>query len=479
MKKLLLPFAALFMLVYCNNQPSGNETSNPVAGDKKPLDLKVKVNGFANGWVKLIGFYGDQNWIVDSVLADAQGNIHFKKDTPLYEGMYFIAFPDQKFVQLLIDREQQIELEFTKSDPVNSMKSKGSQDIELLYKNLRFEQEIQKKFDAVKVQMDKAAKGSAEYNQAEQEQNKLVAERKAHIKWFSDNYPNAFFTKFKIAGQNPELKKPLRPDGSVDEELEVYYYRNEFWNGVDFSDVRLLRTPVYFNKLKKYMKELTPQIPDSLIKYADIVTLKSKANREMFKFTANWIALNYKDTKVMGLEAVYVHMVDKYWTRDQAWWSDSTEINGLRGEISLMKPSLIGQTGQDIRAKNEYGQYISMYDIKTPFIVLYIFSYECDNCKKETPKLVQMMTEWKKKGVADCFTLCLDDKEELWKDYLKKTGLSAFHNVFDFQRESKYHRKYHIDHTPEMYVLNKERKIVASNIDSQQLPEIFERNMNK
>jgi len=138
-----------------------------------------------------------------------------------------------------------------------------------------------------------------------------------------------------------------------------------------------------------------------------------------------------------------------------------------------MKPSLIGQTGQDFRAKNEFGQYISLYDIKSPIIVLYIFSYECDNCKKETPKLVEVINQWKDRGV-DCFTLCIDDKEEEWKKYLKEYDMK-FHNVFDFQRESKYHRKYHIDVTPEMYVLNKDRKIIASNIDSKQLPEIFER----
>lgn len=475
----MLPLVAFLFFVCCQNQPSNGEISSVSGASKQPLDVKMKINGYANGWVKLLGFYGDQNWILDSVMVDAQGNAQFKKDTPIYEGMYFIAFPDQKFAQLLIDKQQQFTLEFTKSDPVSSMKVKGCPDTELLYQNLRFESDLQKKFDAIKQKMDAAVKGSPEYAAAEQEQNNLINVRKAHIISFKENHPDAFFTAFKIAGQNPDLKKTLRPDGSVDEDLQVYYYRNEFWDGVDFSDVRLLRTPVYFNKLKRYIKELTPQVTDSLTKYADIVIGKSKANKEMFKFTVNWIALQYKQTKIMGLEAVYVHLVQKYWTKEQAWWSDSTEIAGLRGEVALMAPSLIGQTGQDIRAKNEKGEYISLYDIKTPFIVLYMFSYECDNCKKETPKLVKVMTEWKKKGLADCFTLCLDDKEDEWKKYLSTSGLSAFHNVFDFQRESKYHRKYHVDVTPEMYVLNKERKIIASNIDSEQLPQVFEREMAK
>jgi len=472
MRKVMFMLLGAFFLMYCNSQRQDSTVSAETSG-KKPFHLKVKVNGFSSEEVKLMGFYGDQNWIVDSVMADASGNFEFKKDTPLLAGMYFLVFPDQSYAQLLVDKDQQFSLEFNKADIVNTMQVKNSLDNELLYKNLQFEAEIQKKFEPVNKKVEELPEGSEERKKAEQEQEKLVAERKGHIQWFVNNHPEAFFTKFKIAGQNPDLKKPLLPDGSVDKELQVYYYRNEFWNGVDFSDVRLLRTPVYFNKLKKYMKELTPQIVDSVIKYADIVTLKSKVNKEMFKFTANWIALQYKNSKTMGHEAVYVHMVDKYWTYDQAWWSDSTEIEGLRKEVNLMKPSLIGQTGQDIRAKNEFGQYISLYDLKAPVVVLYIFSYECENCQKETPKLVKVYNEWKNRGV-DVFSLCLNENESEWKKYLKESGMT-FHNVIDFQRESRYHRKYHIDITPEIYVLDKDHKIIASNINSEQLSDIFRR----
>ncbi|GIV33069.1 MAG: hypothetical protein KatS3mg031_0604 [Chitinophagales bacterium] len=475
MKNVNLIFALVLLWWACNS-PKGQ----PAAEEKtsQNFHLTVKIKGFPNGKVKLLGFIGDQSFLLDSAMTDATGKAQFKHDTLLPSGMYFLVFPDETFAQMLIDKSQHITMEFDKADVVNTMQTQGSLDMELLYKNLRFEAGLTRKFDELKEQMDKLDKASDEYKKLEEEQNKLLEERKAHIRWFADNYPNAFFTRFKIAGQNPELKKPLRPDGSVDEELQVYYYRNEFWDNVDFTDERLLRTPVYFNKLKKFMKELTPQIPDSLIKYADIISEKSKANKELFKFTVNWIALQYKNSKIMGLEKVYVHMVDKYWTKDQAWWSNDEEINGLRKEISYMKPSLIGEIGQDIRAKNEKGEYISMYEvIKTPITVLYIFSYECDNCKKETPHFVEVMKEWKAKGVADAFTLSVDNDEKLWKEYITQSGLIQFHNVFDFNRESQYHRKYHIDVTPEIYVMNKEHRIIASNIDSKQLPEIFEREL--
>ena len=461
----------LLAFTFCNNSDGNDSSSNSGNDSEKPFSLKLKVNGFSNAQIKLMGFYADQNYIVDSVQADAQGNAAFNHDTAIAAGMYFLVFPDNAFAQMLIDEDQQFTLEFDKADPVRTMKVQGSLNNELLYKNLKFEADISKKFEDVQKKLDAAPKDSEAHRQAQKEQNDLLAERKKHLQWFQQNHPNAFFTKFKIAGQNPDLK-------DVDEELKVYLYRNEFWNGVDFSDERLLRTPVYYNKLKRFMKELTPQIPDSLIKYADYVTQKSMANKELFKFTANWIALQYQKTKIMGLEAVYAHMIDKYWTPDLAWWSNKEEIEGLRKEVNLMKPSLIGQTGQDLRAKNEKGEYISLYDLKTPIKVLYIFSYECENCQKETPKLLKVYHDWKNKGV-DVFTLSIDADRAEWQKYLQKNNMHVLHNIFDFDRESQYHRKYHIDVTPEIYVLGKDNKIIASNIDSEQLPAIFERELAK
>lgn len=463
-------WSLLLLTIACTatTQKKGPDTS---------LEVKVKVSGFANDYLKLIGIYGDQNYVVDSALADAHGMAVFKKDTVLPGGMYFIAYPDQFAAQLLIDKDQHFAIEFDKNDIVNTMKVIGSIDNELLYKNLRFEAVHGEKINSVQQKMNQVPKESEAYKQYEADLEQLVNERKAHIKWFVDNYPDAFFTKFKVAGQNPDLRKPKKPDGTIDEQLQIYYYRNDFWNGYDFSDERLLRTPVYFNKLKKYLKDYTPQVPDSIIKYADIVTTLAKANKEVFKFTANWIALTYRDAKIMGRESVYVFMIEKYWTKDQAFWSDEHEIERIRAQARMMKPSLIGQIGQNVTGINEYGQLVSLYDIKTPFVAIYIFSYDCDNCKRETPKLVKVYNEWKHKGL-EIFSICLDGDREKWKAYLKQNNMT-FRNIFDPNNESGFRLKYYVDITPEIYVLDKNRRIIASNIDSESLRIILERESQK
>lgn len=458
----------LFLNLYSTIN-AGNENKNPAK-------IQLQIKGLSNEYVKLLAFLGEQQYIADSAFVDANGKAVFNKDTAYHEGMYFILFPDFHYTQMLLDKQQQFSLSFDRENPVKSMLVTNSLENELLYKNLKFEAEIAPKFDSFQRILNLYAKGSMEYINTEKERDKLVAVRKAHIKWYADNYPNAFFTRFKLLGQNAEIRYPKLPDGTVDEMLQSYYFINDYWNGYDFSDVRMLYTPVYYNKLKKYI-DMLPQAADSLIKYADVVIDLSKANQDMFKFTVNWIALQYKQPKVMGQDAFYVHLIEKYWTYDQAFWAKDYEVDRLRQQARLIKPSLIGNIGQDVTGTDENGKLISIYDIKTPFTVVYLFSYDCENCKKESPKLVKFYNEWKNKGV-DIFSICIDGEADKWKEYLLKNGMS-FHNIFDPKNSTGFGSKYHVEHTPQIYVLNKNHKIIGSNILSEQIPKIIEDELKK
>lgn len=439
-------------------------------------NIELQMKGIKNDYVKLLAFYGDQQYITDSAWVNANGAATFNKDTGYQEGLYFILFPDFTFTQMLLGKQQQFSMSFDKANAVQTMQTSGSIDNELLYKNLNFEAELAPKFDSLQKMLDIQIPGSAEYIKTESERDKLVEKRKAHIKWFADYHSETFFTKFKILGQNPDIRYPKMADGSIDIPLQSYYYINDYWKGYDFKDERLLFTPVYYNKLKKYI-EMLPQAADSLIKYADKVIDASKANRELFKFTANWIALHYKIPKIMGQEKFYVHLIEKYWTYDQAFWSKDYEIDRIRAQVKLMKPSLIGNVGQNVKGTNENGQNTSIYDIKTPFTIVYLFSYDCENCKKESPKLVQFYNEWKNKGV-DVFSICIDGEEDGWKTYLQKNGMT-FHNIFDPKNTTGFGSKYYVDNTPEIYVLNKDHIIIGSNINSAQIPKIIEDELKK
>ncbi|PHN03570.1 DUF5106 domain-containing protein [Flavilitoribacter nigricans DSM 23189 = NBRC 102662] len=357
------------------------------------------------------------------------------------------------------------------------MQVEGNLETQLFYENMRYEAVENPKFVDVNQKLQSVQQGSAQYQQYKEQQDALVAQRKAYIADLQQKYPNSLFVSFKTAGQNPDLKDIRNPDGSMDSQAQVAVYRREFWDNVDFSDVRLLSTPVISNKLKRYMSELTAQQPDSIRKAASHLVDKVLDYPEYFQYFANWIMLQYEPDKttLMDPQAVFVHMAQNYFTYDRAFWSDSTEIYAIQLRAHEMAQSLVGQKGPDVRAMDPNGNMRAISDIKSPYVIVYMFDPNCDQCAIETPKLVQWYRQWKSKGV-EVYAIALNTNDQEWKNYIAKNGLGNWINVHDPTNKAIY-ATYFVDHTPEIYVLDPQRTIIAKNLKVDQIATVLERDM--
>lgn len=440
--------------------------------------IDVTIEGIPAGMVRIVGTYGDQNYLADSTMADAKGHFVVKRQHPLFPGYYFFLLPGQKNFPFIVDTDQHFTLHAKANDLIGTMQVDGSLNTDLLYQNLMFQSIQDPELMRLSDVMRKNPPNSAEYLQAKTFQLEMLAGRKEHLEAIYKEHPTSLFTSFKRAGQNPDFVEFHKPNGDIDTMRQVMHYRDHFWDGVDFSDPRLLYTPVIANKLKRYIKELTPQNPDSLIKVADQIIRRVMPHKDYFRFFSNWIALQHENTKttVMDGEAVYVHIVKTYFTDELATWDTHENLEKLRQHVSEMEASLLGRKGPDVRAMDVNGQYRSIYESTAPIVVIFMFSPDCEHCQKESPEIERLYKKWKDKGV-DFYGIAISTTDVEWKEFVKKNGFT-FTNVYDPTNRAIY-AKYFVDITPELYVLNKDRTIVAKNLKSEQLETIFERELKK
>ncbi|MCB9296977.1 MAG: redoxin domain-containing protein [Lewinellaceae bacterium] len=439
-----------------------------------PPAIDIQVGGLPAGQAYLIGVFADQQFRVDSAQVDADGRMRFQRDDPYPAGLYYIWLPDKMALQVLLDDDQTFSLKTRKGELVEAMEAEGSLDNELLYRNLDYETRYSAAVQEASARLQALAPESPEYRDVKKQVDELVTNRKAHLEEIFTRYPDAFFTRYKKAGQNPDPREVYKPDGTLDSALQVYFYRTDFWKDVDFSDPRLLRTPVIANKLQRYIKTLTVQHPDSINAAARFLVDQVLAYPEYFKFFANWITLQYQPTKstLMDSEAVFVFMVERYFTQERAFWSDSLQTWAIQKRASEMAASLVGKQAPDVRAPGPDGQYHSIYEITAPYIIVFMYNPTCDHCIEETPKLVRFYREWKDKGV-EVFAIALDTEDAEWKDFIARNGMDWV-NVFDPTNRSIY-GKYWVDITPELYVLNPDRKIIGKNLKVNQVEEVIRR----
>ncbi len=440
--------------------------------------IEAFLEGVPAGTTKLVGMWGDQNYLADSAVVDATGHFVLRRKKPLPSGFYTFLLPGMKQMSILIDKDQRMTLRAKASDFFGTMQVEGSINTQLFYESIRFQSKQDPELSQVAATMGRTAPGSPEFQQAKQRQTQLLDERKAYLDGIYKQYSDAFFTKFKIAGQNPDYKEFKKANGDTDTMRQLMYYRAHFWDGVDFNDDRLLNTPVISNKLKRYIKELTPQHPDSLIFVADPLIRRVIKHKQYFKYFTNWIALQYENTKttVMDGEAVYVHIIKNYFTPELAWWEDPKNLPPLQKHVWEMEASLLNRKGPDVQAMDVNGQMKSIYEIKAPIVVVFMFSPDCEHCQKEAAEVEALYKKWKSRGV-EFFGIAVSTTDAEWKQFVQEKGFT-FTNVFDPTNRAIY-AKYFVDITPEIYVLNKDRIIVGKNLHPNQLETIFERELKK
>jgi peroxiredoxin len=441
--------------------------------------LDVQATGLPAGKVKLIGMYCEQNFLSDSAVVDASGHFTIRRKRPLEAGYYYFLAPSGKNFAILLDQNEQfVQIKTDIADVANTLEVTGSLNTELMYKVFRYQGPQDAELGKLGATMKANAPGTPAYDEAKKRQDEIIADRKKYLQAIYQQHPNAIYSKFKIAGQNPDVIEFRKPNGQIDTARQVASYRGRFWDGVDFNDARLLRTPVIANKLKRYVKELIPQNPDSLIANVDPLIRKAIPYPSYFQFFANWIALQYENTKttVMDGEAVYVHVVNNFFTPELATWDTPENLAKLQKHVDEMEASLLGRKGPNVVANDQFGQPKSIYEKTAPIIVVFMFSPDCEHCQKDADEIERIYRKWKDRGI-DFYGIAVNTTDAEWQEFIKVHNFT-FTNVFDPTNRAIY-AKYFVDITPELYILNKDRKIVAKNLHANQLEEVFERELKK
>ena len=461
----------------CSGGQGQPSTSSNVTGEPAEApNIVITLKGINPTKVYLIAHQYDQTYAIDSTVMDQNGQAVFQRSTPYPSGFYYFLVPEQAYAQLMIDRDQTFSMATSSNNLVGGMKVNGSLDNELLYRSLQYDMNMQAEYQAITQELQNG-QSNLTFGEIKQKREKIDTDRKAFLQSIFDQYPNAFFTKFKQAGQNPDIHEFPLPDGSNNDALVAYLYRSQFWDNVDFNDDRLLRTPVVFNKLKRYMTELTVQQPDSIIEAASFLINRVMDKPEYYKFISNWIALNYEPTKtqLMDSEAVYVHMVQNYFTYDRAFWSDSAQVYALQLRAREMAASLVGLKGPNVTSTDPNGNQQSIYDLKEPYVIVFLYNPDCDHCIEETPKLVNFYNQ--RKGRVGVYAIAIDTDDQKWKTFIRQNRMDWI-NVYDPTNQSIY-AKYYVDNTPEIYVLNPDRIIIGKNLKVHQIDEVIQGDQNK
>lgn len=443
------------------------------AGEKEGHTIKVRIHGLKDTVCYFGYHFGDKQYISDTARVDSKGNMVFTGEKKLDGGIYLVVLPNKKYVEFIVSGEDGFSLETDTVETIKNMKVKGSKENELFYEYLVFINAEQKKMEAMKKQMDafKDNKDSAAvYKARMQKLDEAVQEYK--LKFMKD-HSGTFVAKIFQTSQEPKLPAiPILANGRKDSTFTYRFYRDNFLKDVDFSDRRLLRTPLLHSKIKVYMENLTYQVPDSLIRSAKYIIEKSRADKEVFRYCVVHLTSTYESSKIMGMDAVFVALVDEYYKPDLAYWADSTMLFKVTDRARVLRPLLIGKKAPNLILADTANQLRNLHAVNNPYTILCFWDPDCSHCKKTVPKLAEWYHLNKTQFNVEVYGVCTETEGEKWKKFIRDNNLDWI-NVADLQLRNNFRANYDISTTPIIYLLDKDKKIFAKKIGVEQLTEIL------
>lgn len=453
------------------------------AGDKpaakpKGYSIKVKLNGLKDTSCYLAYHFGDKQYLKDTAKVDAKGNMVFEGKEKLQGGIYLLVLPNKtNFEFLVVDSEQSFALETDTGKMVENMKVTGSKENELFFGFLRFLGKRTKDADpfleGYKRNKDKN-KDSVTYFQDKLNavEKQVKTERQRIIQ---ENQGTLVSKIFKASTELDIPEAPTLPNGKKDSTFAYRWMKEHYFDNVDFSDDRMLRTPLLQSKVKYYLENLTVQTPDSINKSADFIVKKAEPNKDVYKFCIWNITNTYETSNIMGMDAIFVHMAETYYLTGKAFWIDSTVKAKIKERYETLKPLLLGKKAPALSLPDSSNNFHDLYKQNNKFTILYFWDPNCGHCQKETPKLNDFYKEKKDKGVG-IYAVSTDHPKD-WKKYIREKNLIFLNTCNAIGDKTVYYdlrKGYDVYSTPSIFVLNEKKEIIAKKLGVEQLGEFID-----
>ena len=444
---------------------------------KDGFEIDITLDGLPDSTVYLAYHLGDKQYIKDTIKLDKSGHGIVRGQEALPQGIYIIVLPGRKYFEVLISNYQNFSIRCNYNDYLNTLRFSGSDENSAFLVYQKKWMGMQQKASAISKRAQNNKQNSDSVKVLMAEQKAQEARMKSYLKEvINENNGNllSVLVKAILPPEIPEFSVPVvvsNPD-SLRWVLNYNYNKDHFFDNIDLTDERLLRTPIFYARLNTFFTNVVIQAPDSINKEIDKIIKKCEGNNKVFQFVAVYLFNHFRESEIMGHDAVIVKLADDIYLTGKADWVTKEFKDDLRKQIDLIRPNLIGKKGQNLIMDSYSGIFVSLYDVQKEFTILYFWEPDCGHCKEATPKLKSFYEKAKNENI-EIFAVCTQSDKQKWTKYIDDYKLTWI-NGWDPQRSSHYDFYYNVQSTPTVFILDKNKVIIAKKLSVEDIGPFIE-----
>ena len=470
-------------------------------------DIRINFKNCKDTMMFLAFYEFDKSYIADTCKKIVKGNVVFKGPKTLGKGVYYLVSQDKvKYFEFLVtDDNHKITISTDTVDLVKNLKSTTSKENDDFFTYIKFFSSKNKEYNDLK---SKTKGMNSKDSLAFMLENgkKMNEDVIAYEKSFLEQHKGTFIGDFVNLKMEKEAKDIPKASNGRPDSLYIYnYYKNHFWDGVNFQDDGIMRTPFFADRLKRYFNNIILQHPDTVSAEIDRMMAKTKAGTMMQKLLLAHFLSTAESSKLMGFDKVFVHVGNKYIKTGMGKDVYPEEsIKKIIERVNILEPLLLGSQAPDLLMIDTIGHktitkmgfdtvktsagatklyydnvqnlaqtFVPLYGVKSDYLILVFWDVDCGHCKTEIPKLLEEYHALRKLGFdLKVFSVYTQHDFEKWRKYIIDNKLDWM-NLYDGVHINNIKEKYDIYSTPVIYVLDKNKKIKAKRIGVEQIKDIL------
>ena len=475
MKRLLIPFGMMLLVLFSTAQTTGYQ-------------INVQIKPMKKAWVYMGYYYGKTLPVSDSAFLDEQGRGVFKGKKPLPQGIYLLATSKSSLLMEMLVGKKQV---FTvQTDTTNTANTKfiGSPENDQFRTYTAFVTTRGMAAEEARSKMN-AATDAVEKTKQQAIIDKNVGEMDAYRKKVIKEQPQSLLAVIFNTMQDAQLPARLRNPATLQDSIAAYYYsRQHYWDGVNFMDGRLVRTPVFEKKLTTYLTNYIRPEADSIINEFNWMMALGRNDQEMFRYLVGYFVDNYFSPKIMGQDKVFLNVYQKYFATKQVDWLTDKQIKQIEDRAMMLMANQLGEPAADMKLVDTAGKMKSLYQQPAAYTVVVFWDPNCGHCKTELPKMDSIYkASWMKDDIKMYAVMTAESSIADWKPFIDKNavGWVHVHQTAEMKAEEEknkqanYHQLYDVRTTPTIFLLDKDKRIIAKNLSLEDLDKVLQQKLKQ
>jgi thiol-disulfide isomerase/thioredoxin len=385
---------------------------------------------------------GRDYFVMDS--AKVEGNGFKWRNLEVEAGIYKLGFsdkPNELLDIILSSVNDSVSFVFANRDLRRSFQSTNSEETTAWREYLK-----------TKGQHDQYIESIRKSNLSSDEKRKSIYAREADFKKVQSGMaakaPGSFFAK---------VMRHLQSD--------YRFEQHKYWSDLDFKDPSLIHSTVFPDRIEDYMRLHGSKSPDPndptkgfYSAVDDIANLIiSSGDTRVLEFVLYTMSEGFYSS---GMENLSLYVVDNYFYGDACGDQEISEL--FRMKASGIQNLKVGGTAPDFSIKTSTGQVASLKDVsaKNNLTLVLFWASFCHRCEREIPELKTIYNEKKSKGF-EVLAVSVDSNERDFMNGISNAGTS-WYNGCDYQSwRGPIVKDYRVTSTPVMFLVNKQREILA------------------